>query len=334
MVYAFTPKGDLRELPLGSTHVDFADAVHTEVGNQCTGARVNGKLVPLDYQLKSGDRVEIITSAGRNPSRDWLSFVKTSRAKTKIRSWLNTKEREQSKAVGKSICERKFKQHRLDFQKMFKSGKLEKALLEIGFKNVEELYISIGFGKTSVNELLKKIIPKEELRQPSEKESRMEKIIKTLTGSSESGVLVKGYNDVLIRYPNCCTPVPGESVVGYITRGRGITIHREGCPQLLNVDPVRKIEVKWDPDYKGPRAVTIEVVCVDRPGMLSNITSSIASADINISKAEVHSTSNEKAVGTFEIAVSSLNQLESVMKAIGRAKGVISVERIAGREEG
>jgi guanosine-3',5'-bis(diphosphate) 3'-pyrophosphohydrolase len=285
MVYVFTPKGDLKELPNGATPVDFAYSIHTEVGNHCTRARINGKIVPLDYRLRSGDTVEIITSPDKHPSRDWLKFVITSRAKTKIRSWFRNEEREQSKVVGKSICERKFKQHGLDFQKMLRNGELETALAELKFKDIDEFYLAVGFGKVSVADLLKRILPKEKLEHPSEKESRLEKIIRTLTRSSKSGVLIRGYDDIMIRFGNCCTPLPGETIVGYITRGRGITIHKYDCSQLLDVDPARKVDVEWDRNFREPRPAKIAVVCADRPGMLSSITRSIASSDVNISKA-------------------------------------------------
>src|SRR4030067_426048 len=333
MVFVFTPKGDLKELPNGATPVDFAYSIHTEVGNHCTRARANGKLVPLDYKLRSGDTVEIATLPDKKPSRDWLRFVITSRAKTKIRSLLRTEEREQSKLVGKSICERKFKQHGLDYQKMLKSGELSTPLSELGFKEVDEFYLALGYGKVSVTELLKRILPKEKLEGLPEKESMLERIIQTLTRSTKSGVLVKGFDDVMIRFGNCCTPLPGENIVGYITRGRGITIHKQNCSQLLDVDPARKIDVAWDRGFKETRPARIEVICAGRPGILSSITRSIASSDINISKAEIHSTDDERAIGKFEIAVLDLNQLEGVMKSIKRLKGVISVEIVLGAEE-
>jgi len=329
-VYVFTPKGDLKELPSGATPVDFAYAIHTEVGNHCTRALVNGKIVPLDYKLKSGAIVEIITAPDRQPSRDWLQFVVTSRAKTKIRSWLRNEERAQSKIVGKSICERKFKQHGLDFQKMLKDGELENAFQELRFKDVEEFYLAVAFGRISVSDLLKRVLPKEKLEYPPEKESRLEKIIQTLTRTAQGGILVKGYNNVLIRFGSCCAPLPGESIVGYITRGRGITIHKHDCSQLLDVDPARKIDVEWDRHFEGQRPAKIVVTCTDRPGVLSSITRSIALSDINISKAEIHSTDDDRALGTFEVSVSDLAQLERLISSIKKVKGVISVERVLG----
>jgi len=334
MVYAFTPKGDLKELPNGATPVDFAYSIHTEVGNRCTRALVNRKIVPLDYRLRSGDTVEIVTSLDKHPSRDWLKFVVTSRAKTKIRSWLRIEESEQSQVVGKSISERKFKQHGLDFQNMLKSGELDNALSELGFKNGEEFYLAVGFGKVGVADLLKLVLPNGKLDQTPEKESRLQRIINTLTRSTVGGVLVKGYDDVMIRFANCCSALPGEEIQGYITRGRGLTIHKHNCSQLLDTDPARRIDVEWDKGFRGPRAAKIMVVCNDRPGMLSLITRSIASSDVNISKAEIHSTDVDRAIGTFDVAVSDLSQLENLISSIKKVKGVISVERILGVEEG
>ncbi len=327
VVYVFTPDGDLKELPTGATPVDFAYSIHTEVGNRCTRANVNGKLVPLNYQLKTGDTVEIITSKDQHPNRDWLKFVVTSGAKTKIRNWLRTEERKQSEIVGKSICERKFKQSGLDFQKMLKKGDLSKALSELKVKDVKELYLSVGFGKISANDILKKAAPQKGLDTKTDRE-RIDKIIKTITSSSDGGVLVRGYDDVMIRFANCCSPLPGEDIVGYITRGKGITIHRSDCSKLLEVDLDRRIDVEWDRKFRGSRPARILVTCIDKPGILSSITNTFSSSEVNISKAEIHPVDLEDAVGTFDVVVTDLNQLEDVMKSIKKVKGVKSVERM------
>jgi GTP diphosphokinase / guanosine-3',5'-bis(diphosphate) 3'-diphosphatase len=328
VVYVFTPQGDLMELPSGATPVDFAYAVHSEVGNTCTRAMVNGKLVPLSHQMRTGDTVEIVTANDRHPNRDWLKFVVTSRAKTKIRSWLRNEERTQSESVGKSICERKFRQHGLDFPAMLKNGELSESLADLKFKDEKDLYLAVGFGKISATDVLKRVLPTDKLHSAPEKESRMERIIETITGSSESGVLISGYNDVMIRFANCCSPLPGEQITGYITRGKGITIHKSDCPRLLDVDDARRMDVEWDSNFKPLRPARIVVMCADRPGMLSNITSSFSSSDINISKAEIHSTDVDTAVGTFDVVVSDLEQLENVMKSIKQVEGVTSVERM------
>jgi len=326
LVYVFTPNGDLKELPTGATPIDFAYSIHTEVGNKSTRANVNGKLVPLNHQLKTGDRVEIVTSKDQHPNRDWLKFVVTSGAKTKIRNWLRTEERKQSETVGKSICERKFKQHGLDFQAMVKKGDISNILPELKVKDVKDLYLAVGFGKISANDLLKKAVPLENLDSTSNKE-RIEKIIKTITSSSDGGVLVRGYDDVMIRFANCCSPLPGEEIVGYITRGKGITIHRNDCPRLLEVDLARRIDVEWDAKFKGSRPARILVTCTDKPGILSSITKTFSTSEVNISKAEIHSTDVEDAIGTFDVVVSGLSQLEDVINSIKKVKGVKSVER-------
>ncbi|MEX0999199.1 MAG: bifunctional (p)ppGpp synthetase/guanosine-3',5'-bis(diphosphate) 3'-pyrophosphohydrolase [Thermodesulfobacteriota bacterium] len=327
LVYVFTPNGDLKELPTGATPIDFAYSIHTEVGNKSTRANVNGKLVPLNHQLKTGDRVEIVTSKEQHPNRDWLKFVVTSGAKTKIRNWLRTEERKQSEIVGKSICERKFKQHGLDFQAMVKKGDISNILPELKVKDVKDLYLAVGFGKISANDLLKKAVPLENLDSASNKE-RIEKIIKTITSSSDGGVLVRGYDDVMIRFANCCSPLPGEEIVGYITRGKGITIHRNDCPRLLEVDLARRIDVEWDAMFKGSRPARILVTCTDKPGILSSITKTFSTSEVNISKAEIHSTDVEDAIGTFDVVVSDLSQLEDVINSIKKVKGVKSVERM------
>ncbi len=327
LVYVFTPNGDLKELSTGATPIDFAYSIHTEVGNKSTRANVNGKLVPLNHQLKTGDRIEIVTSKEQHPNRDWLKFVVTSVAKTKIRNWLRTEERKQSEIVGKSICERKFKQHGLDFQAMVKKGDISNILPEFKVKDVKDLYLAVGFGKISANDLLKKAVPLENLDSTSNKE-RIEKIIKTITSSSDGGVLVRGYNDVMIRFANCCSPLPGEEIVGYITRGKGITIHRNDCPRLLEVDLARRIDVEWDAKFKGSRPARILVTCTDRPGILSSITKTFSTSEVNISKAEIHSTDVEDAIGTFDVVVSDLSQLENVINSIKKVKGVKSVERM------
>ena len=327
VVYVFTPDGDLKELPTGATPIDFAYSIHTEVGNKSTRANVNGKLVPLNHQLKTGDTVEIVTSKDQHPNRDWLKFVVTSGAKTKIRNWLRTEERKQSEIVGKSICERKFKQHGLDFQAILKKGEISKVLPELKIKDVKDLYLAIGFGKISANDLLKKVVPSENIDSESDKE-RIEKIIKTITRSSDGGVLIRGYDDVMIRFANCCSPLPGEDIIGYITRGKGITIHRHDCPKLLEVDLARRIDVEWDSKFKGSRPARILVTCTDKPGILSSITNTFSSSEVNISKAEIHSTDVEDAIGTFDVVVTDLSQLEDVIKSIKKVKGVKSVERM------
>jgi len=326
-VYVFTPKGDLKELPKGATPLDFAYSVHSEVGNHCTRADVNGRIVTLDHRLRSGDIVKIATSSDKHPVRDWLNFVASSRAKTRIRSWLRQEEREQSLAIGKSIADKKFKHHGIDLVKMYKSGKLAKQFKKWKLTDLDDLYAAIGFGKVSVNEIVNQLLPKDE-SDKAPAQPLKGKAARDTESPIKSGVMVKGYDNILIRLANCCSPLPGEAIHGFITRGKGITVHRENCPELLHVDPARKIEIEWDDSVRAVRTARITVRCADTPGILSDISNSIASSDVNISKAEINSTNDSKALGTFDIAVSGLSQLEGVMKSIRKVKGVISVERV------
>jgi len=328
MVYVFTPDGDLKELPNGATPVDFAYSIHTEVGHHCTSALVNGKMVSLGHTLRSGDAVEIITRQDKTPNQDWLKFIVTSKAKNKVRTWLKTRERDQSKQVGKSICERKFKQSGLDFQKEIKGKLIKKALSDHNLKDIEDLYVAVGFGRVSASDLIRYFKTKDSIEKTKERKDRIEKIIKTITKDSSDGVLVKGYNDILFRIANCCSPLPGEEIIGFITRGKGISIHSSDCPQLFEIDHTRMIEVDWDKKFKGYRSARIVVRCYDEPGMLTNITKSISSSDINISKAEMYAAEIDAAVGTFDVNIKDIKQLEKLMSTIGKLKGVKSVERV------
>ncbi len=330
MVYVFTPKGDLKELPFGATPIDFAYYIHTDVGNHCARATVNGRIVPLDYKLRSGDIVEITTSNDQHPRRDWLKMAVTSRAKTRIRAWLRAQERRESRGVGRSIVERRFKQHGLDFNAMLARGELDEPLARLGFKSADDFFTAVGFGRVAANDLVSAVLPAER-RLPADKEERIERIIRTMT-PGDTGIKVQGYGNVLIRVARCCSPLPGEPIRGFITRGRGITVHRENCPQLLGVDPERRIELEWDERSNVRHIARIEVTCADEPGMLSNISNSIAASDVNISKAEIHSTHDDKALGTFDVAVRSIEQLKGVMESIRKVKGVISVARVPGGE--
>ena len=332
VVYVFTPKGDLKELPSGATPVDFAYSIHTEVGNHCVRATANGNLVPLDHRLKTGDTIEIITSKDKKPNRDWLNFVTTSRAKTKIKSWLRNDQSKRAEKDGKPICERKFKQNNLNFQKISESPKFLKLLSKLRCNSLKDLFVAVGFGSISVNDIVNEFLPEKELLKDKKKEDRIEKIVKTLNKNRGNDVLVKGYGDVMIRIGNCCSPLPGEKIVGFITRGKGITIHKEDCPQLLEVDPDRRIDVEWDKDYQQLRTASIKVVCEDKPGMLSSITSSFSVCKINISKAEMISTNIESAVGSFDIMVQDVNQLDNVINAIKKLKGVKKVERVLNKD--
>lgn len=330
-VYVFTPKGDVKVLPKGSTPVDFAYSIHTDVGHHCAGGKVNGRIVPLRYQLKSGDTVEIITSQKNFPSKDWLKFVKTSRAKTKIREFLKKQERERSEVMGAEILEREVVKLGSGYSKYLKEPEILRVANEFNYQDIKKFYSAIGYGKIKIQQVLRKLLPKEAFTGKAEEhESIIEKLFKSAIKKSPEGVKVKGVEDVFVRFAKCCLPIPGESIIGFITRGRGVTIHSEDCPRIHELDPERRIEVEWDSDKRSHYSVMLKIISVDRPGMLAAITQTISSADINIQKADVRTAQNNRAVGTFYIEVNDLAQLNNLMKSIEKVDGVYSVERVRG----
>jgi GTP pyrophosphokinase len=327
-VYVFTPKGDVKEFPRGATPIDFAYSIHTDIGHHCVGAKVNGRLVPLKYQLKNGDSIEILTSSRQTPSKDWLKVVKTPRARTKIRSWIKTEERAKSIALGREICEKEFKKYSLDFAKLAKSDSFHHMMREMEIKEMDDLYASIGYGRLSAKHLLHRFVPAEQLEEKPSKESKIKEFAKRLTKHSESGITIKGIDNVLVRFAKCCNPLPGDKVVGYITRGRGVTIHAYDCPLLLGSEPERKVDAQWDLSFRITAPAKIRVVSVDKKGLLADISTSIAAEEGNISNARIHTTPDKQAVNIFEIEVNNLEHLQKIIKSIEKVKGVISIERM------
>ncbi|MBI5587117.1 MAG: bifunctional (p)ppGpp synthetase/guanosine-3',5'-bis(diphosphate) 3'-pyrophosphohydrolase [Deltaproteobacteria bacterium] len=330
-VFVFTPKGDVKEFPVGATPVDFAYAIHTGVGNRCAGAKVNGRMVALKYRLKNGDVVEITTSQTHHPSKDWLKFVVSSRAKTRIRSWIKTEEREKSIDLGKEICEKEFTRHGLDYSKLLKSGDLEKIAKDaFGVQDRDSLLASIGYGKISVAQLLGRILPPEKLEK-KDKFSFMKVFDKFKTGpkGKRSAVMVRGEDDVMVRFARCCNPLPGDEIEGFITHGQGVAVHSAGCVNLMHIDKERKIEVAWDRKAKSTRPVKIAVICKNEKGLLAEMTNAMKSADVNITSADIKTNHQEnRAVCTFEVEVNDLEHLKNVMKLLQKVKKVISVERV------
>lgn len=333
-VFVFTPRGDVIDLPQGSTPVDFAYAIHTEIGERCVGAKVNGKIVPLRYKLKNGDTVEILTSPNAFPSKDWLTFVKTSRAQTRIRAFIKQQQRQKAIALGRDLLERELRKYGMGLGKVMRRDDLDKILQELGVKTPEELYSSLGYGKISPSQVIQLVVPPEKLeKQPSKPPapvSRLTEMFRRVAGKSgKSGVKINGIDDVMVRFGRCCNPVPGDEVVGFITRGRGVTVHTANCDRVLAMDQERRVDVEWDVkagEFKRP--VTVRVLTSDRPGLLADISQKFSAAGVNISQANCRSTGDDRAVNTFEVAISDLKQLQGVMAAIERIKGVYSVERI------
>ena len=328
-VFAFTPKGDLLAFPLGSTVIDFAYRIHSEVGHHCAGARVNGKIVPLRYQLQSGDTVEIVTTANQQPSKDWLKLVKTPRAKGRIRAWVKAQQSSRSVAVGREILERDLGRHQLNLAKLRSDGTLRRVAEELGQKDEDTLLAAVGYGKVTAQQVLGKLLSPEELERRREKgEGRLQRLLRMVSRQTKSGVQVSGVEDMLVRFGKCCSPLPGERITGFITRGRGVTVHTLDCPKVLESDPQRRIDVQWEDGKGTPRPVRVEVTCIDQPGLLAAMSKAISSAGINITRAQVHALGDRKAQNVFELMVASADELNRVMRSLGRVRGVMKVARV------
>ncbi|HEY5577289.1 MAG TPA: bifunctional (p)ppGpp synthetase/guanosine-3',5'-bis(diphosphate) 3'-pyrophosphohydrolase [Deferrimonas sp.] len=325
-VYVFTPRGDVKELPRGATPIDFAYAIHTEVGNQCVGAKVNGRMVPLKVALKNGDVVEIVTQPSHKPSRDWLKIAKTNRALSKIRAVVREEQQEQSLALGRQILEKELRKHSLSLNKVMKGPEFAEVLEESRCRTPEDYMRTVGYGKASVMPLLRRLLPPDQLQEKS-KESRLSTLIRKVVTRRPSSVIVKGMDSIFVRLGNCCHPVPGDPIVGFITRGRGVTIHSKECPKVLESDPARAVEVTWEAGTKAVHPVKLRVVCSDKPGLLADISRSITSSEVDIRRASVMTTRDQRAICDFEVSVNDANHLASLMKSIGKVRGVQSVER-------
>jgi GTP pyrophosphokinase len=330
-VYVFTPKGDSHDFPAGATVVDFAYRIHSEVGHRCTGARVGGRLVPLRYLLQNGDMVEIITTRTQTPSRDWLKFVKTPRAKERIRAWIKSQQASRSLEVGHEILARDLARADIDIDRLQKDGVFDKAAQELGLKDAESLIGQVGYGKMTSREVLAHLAPDVDLDGKSAEHGRLKRILRTVAGKPPvGGVRISSLPDVLVRFARCCDPLPGERITGFVTRGRGVTVHATGCPRVLEADPLRRVDCVWDDAANAPRPVRVEVGCIDQPGQLAAISKAIAAAGINIRKAESRAITDGKAVNTFEVMVGHIEELSRLIRSLTKLKGVMSVERLPG----
>lgn len=326
-VFAFTPKGEVKELPLGSTPVDFAYAIHTQVGDRCVGAKVNGKIVPLRQSLASGDTVEILTSPTQVPKKEWLKFVSTSRAKAKIKHFLKGEEQKQGLELGRRLLEREFRRRELSSAQLGQTDRLFQVAGERGYESVEEMTRMVGYGRLSAARLVNWLVPPD-TGSAKDQEPRAPKTAQA-QGPLKS-VKVMGGRDVLMQLSKCCAPVPGDPILGYITRGRGLTIHAKGCPKLETMDyeKDRLVEVEWDVTVDQRHLVKICVLTFDRPGVLANVSSAIAASKANISRAEITTREDQKAVLDFMIEISDTRHLELALEGIGRVDGVISAKRV------
>jgi guanosine-3',5'-bis(diphosphate) 3'-pyrophosphohydrolase len=326
-VYVFTPKGDVKALPEGATPIDFGYAVHTKVGEHTVGAKVNGKLVPLRYVLRQGDIVEIITSPSQHPSRDWLKIAKSTRARSKINQWLKVEERARSIELGREMFDRETKKYRLNGAALLGGEEIKRVAGDLGYPGVDDLLAAVGYGKASVHQLLNKLSPGG-LIEPTERPRAT-----TTRPKTEQGVRIRGVEDLLVRFARCCNPLPGDQIVGFITRGRGLTVHARDCLTVAKsvLDRERIIDVEWDIEEPGKRPVRVAVyIGRDRPGLLSEITGAISGKNGNITKAEVTVTDDRRGINHFVIEVADLSQLQEIMTAIRDVRDVINVERVRG----
>ena len=327
-VYTFTPKGKVIILPRDATPVDFAFAIHTEVGNSCTGAKVNGRIVPLRSKLKNGDIVEIQTQQGHTPSRDWLSVVKTSKARNKIRHFINVTQKARSIEIGKKIFEKEAKKYKLNLKKLIDDGTLLKAAPDYGCTKLEDLYSALGFGKVSVRALLSKFLTPDEME--AAKEEKVSKfastVKKVLRFSSGATIQVKGIDDLLVYRAKCCNPIRGEEIVGYITRGKGVAVHAKRCANVGNLlyEADRKIDVEWTSSSESSYAVKLSILVDDRQGMLAEITSIISDLHANIKNIEAQS-EDQRGLVHVTIEVADLKHLEKTIGSIKKIKGITEI---------
>ncbi len=333
-VYVFTPRGDVRQFPKGATPVDFAFAIHTDVGLRCVGAKINGRLIPLRTELQNGDIVEIVTSPNHIPSKDWLKIVKTPRARSKIRQWIKNEERARSISLGRDLLEKEIRRLGKSPTQLLRPEALALALERYGFQEEEELFAGLGYGKVSPRQAVSRLLSPEEFQALTEAEDTREKKGERKPARprpAEEGVRIRGIDDILVRFSKCCSPVPGDDIIGFITRGRGVSIHTADCPNAVSLlaDPERQIAVSWDGKRKEPHQVKIRVeIGKDRPGVLAEITTAISSTNTNITQADIRVTEERVGVNNFVLEVSDLKQLQATMVAIQKVDGVVGVERV------
>ncbi|MCZ6695859.1 MAG: bifunctional (p)ppGpp synthetase/guanosine-3',5'-bis(diphosphate) 3'-pyrophosphohydrolase [Acidobacteria bacterium] len=327
-VYCFTPQGQVKSFPRGATPVDFAYSVHTEIGHRCMGARINGTLQPLRSELKNGDIIEILTGPNQHPSQDWLSFVRTPRARAKIRQWLNVDRRNRSIELGKAVCDREFKRYRFNLKLyMSKPDRFGEKLHALGCASLDDFHAAVGYGKLAPRALIEKLEP--EARARDRAESALTGAVKKALGLGGKKVTIRGLDDALIALARCCNPIRGEPIVGYLTRGRGVTVHSERCPNLekLLYDPERRIEVDWERADETRFEVRITVLSEDRPGMLAKITSAIANAKSNIKNVEAKTFEDRRGEITLVLDIQDLKHLRVILEKVKGIDGVYHVER-------
>jgi len=328
-VYTFTPKGQVKAFPRGATPIDFAYSIHTDVGHRCVGARINGKMVPLRTHLKNGDIVEIITQPGHKPSRDWLNSVVTSHARYEIKYLIRREERVRAIDLGRKVFEKDARKYDLNPRTLLESDTLAKVLPDFDVQKVDELFAAIGYGKISSKQVLARLAPGELLREKAA-QGLVAAAVKRVLGTAEEKIKVRGFDDLLVIRARCCNPIRGEKIVGYITRGRGVSVHSATCPNVVNLlyDPERRIDVEWDKGKEESRyTVKLTMEVEDRKGLLAAVSARVADINTNIKNMEAHTDEDSRARIDMTLEISDLKHLEKVIKSLRAVEGVLDVER-------
>ena len=327
-VYIFTPKGEVKALPRGATPVDFAYSIHTDVGHQCVGARVNSKMVPLRTRLRNGDIVEAVTAPGHKPSRDWLNFVVTSRARNKIRHYIQGEEKVRSTELGRKLFEKEARRFGLNMKSLMDGEAFAKAVNEYGMQKPDELFAAVGYGKLPIKTVLARMVPQGQLKE-APPETGIASVVRRVLGTGEEKIKVRGADDLMVFRARCCNPIRGEQIIGYITRGKGVSVHSAACSNVVNLlyDPERRIDVEWDKGADAaPYIVRLSIQVEDRKGILADVSSKIAGINTNIQKVEAK-TSDQMGRIDMTVEISDVKHLQKVIKSLRGVDGVIDVER-------
>jgi guanosine-3',5'-bis(diphosphate) 3'-pyrophosphohydrolase len=335
-VYVFTPKGDVRAFPRGATPIDFAYSIHTDLGNHCAGARVNGSAAPLSYKLHNGDLVEVMTNPTQRPYKEWLDWVVTSRARSRIRSHLRMLQREKSLKLGRELLEKAMYQATMSLPRLEKDDEqMARVCSRFGVQRLDDLFVNIGYGKVKIPQVIDYLAPRQDEEEerrtpppPAIRQGRIEAFMRRVTGRNSHGILLNGVDDVLVRYTKCCNPLPGDEIVGFMTRGRGITVHRRECEKAFEADPERRVDVSWDPKARINRPVKVTVITANRPGILATVGQTFHEMGINISEATCRASDDGRATNTFTFLCTDLTLLKGVMRHLRKIDGVVDVERV------
>jgi GTP pyrophosphokinase len=325
-VYVLTPGGEVKELPLDATPLDFAYSIHSKVGDHCVGAKVNGRIVPLRHTLQNGDLVEIITSPKQQPSRAWLSIIKTSRARSHIRNWLNREEKERSLELGRELCERELRKHGISLKKEIRHAHFPEALKALGCSTLEELLRKAAYGKITIQAIVEVLRP-EEIKEEEKIAAEQTKAAAPQKPTKDGGITIDGIDDILVKISQCCLPLPGDDIMGFITAGRGISIHKVNCPNFLATDALRHVEVNWTSAARAVHRSQIHITAHDKKGLIATISKAISTDDANIIGLEARSTEDQMAKLIMDVEVTDLSHLTSLLQHLRQMEEVLTVER-------